>query len=69
MDYAATQARPEEVISTRCRRWGLAEATMAKAMSFSPPPIADEVDRLYRQLAECNTLIFTRKQNSRKLFI
>jgi hypothetical protein len=30
----------------------MVEATMAKAMSFSPPPTADEVDRLYRELAE-----------------
>jgi hypothetical protein len=51
MDYAATLARPRGEISVPCHRWSLAEATMAKATSFSPPPTTDEVDRLYRQLA------------------
>jgi hypothetical protein len=56
MDYAATQARPEGMISTHRCRWGLAEATMAKATSFSPLPTIDEVDRLYHQLAEIHAI-------------
>jgi hypothetical protein len=56
MDYATIQARPGGVISTPRRRWGLAEATMAKATSFSPPPTTDEVDRLYCQLAEIHAI-------------
>jgi hypothetical protein len=44
------------VISTLHCRWGLAEATTAEAMGFSPLPTADVVDRLYRQLAEIHAI-------------
>jgi hypothetical protein len=56
MNYATTQAQPKGVSSMPHRRWGLAEATLAKAMSFSPPPTVDEVDKLYRQLEEIHTI-------------
>jgi hypothetical protein len=56
MDYATTQAQSEGVISTLRHRHSLAEAIMAKAMSFSPPPTADELDMLYRQLAEIHAI-------------
>jgi hypothetical protein len=55
MDYATTQAQ-SGVISTLRHRRSLPEATMAKAMSFSPPPTADELDRLYRQLAKIHAI-------------
>jgi hypothetical protein len=51
MDYATTQAWSEGVISTPYRQWDLAEA-----IHFSPLPTVDEMDRLYRQLAEIHTI-------------
>jgi hypothetical protein len=63
MDYAATKAPPEGVISTlpspSRQWWGMAEATKAKAMSFSPPPTTGEVDRLYHQLEEIHAISTT----------
>jgi hypothetical protein len=54
--YAPAHARSEGGVTTPCHRGGLAEATVAKAMSFPPPPTTDEVDRLYRQLREIHAI-------------
>jgi hypothetical protein len=57
MDYAAIEAQPEVVSSTHHCQWDPAEATVAMTMSLSPPPTADKVDRLYRQLVEIHTIV------------
>jgi hypothetical protein len=52
MDYVAIRAQFEGAL---CHtppppprsRWGLAEATMVRAIVSSPPPTIGEVDRLY----------------------
>jgi hypothetical protein len=56
MDYATTRARFEGVPSIPRSQWGLAEATVAKAMGFPPLPTANEVDTLYHQLAEIHAI-------------
>jgi hypothetical protein len=59
IDYALTQAQSEGVISTASRGWGLAEATVTKALSILPPPTTNEVDKLYHQLAEIHAIFAT----------
>jgi hypothetical protein len=44
------------VISTASCGWGLAEATVTKALSISPPPTTNGVDKLYHQLAEIHAI-------------
>jgi hypothetical protein len=60
IDYAPTQARSKGVISTPSCGWGQAEATVAKALSPSPPPTTNVMDKLVEihaitatKLAEC----------------
>jgi hypothetical protein len=57
MDYVPTRARSKGVVSTSSRGWGLAEATMTKALRVSPPPTADRVDKLYHQLVEIHAIV------------
>jgi hypothetical protein len=47
------------VISIPSRGWGLAEAVMTKALSVSPPPTADGLDKMYHQLAEIHAITIT----------
>jgi hypothetical protein len=56
IDYALAQARSEGKVNAPHHQGGLTKATKAKAVSISPPPTADEVDRLYRQLAEIHAI-------------
>jgi hypothetical protein len=56
IDYTPARAWSEGWVTTPRSRGALAEATMAKAMSFPPPPTGDEVDRLYHQLAEIHAI-------------
>jgi hypothetical protein len=56
MDYAVTRARSEGVTFTPCSQWDRAEATMAKATTFSPMPTTDEVDMLYCQLTKIHAI-------------
>jgi hypothetical protein len=56
MDYVPTRARSKGVVCTPTRGWGQAEATLAMALSVSPPPIADGVDKLYHQVAEIHAI-------------
>jgi hypothetical protein len=56
IDYALDQARSEGKVNAPHHQGGLTKATKAKAVSISPPPTADEVDRLYRQLAEIHAI-------------
>jgi hypothetical protein len=39
--------------------WGQAETAASKALSFSPPPTADVVDKLYYQLEEIHAIATT----------
>jgi hypothetical protein len=58
MDYAPDRVRSKGVVSTPSCGWGQAEAeaVVAKAPSTSPLPTADEVDKLYHQLAEIHAI-------------
>jgi hypothetical protein len=59
MDYASTRAKSEEALCTTPPprgRWGLAEATMDGATVSSPPPTADDVDKLYREPTEIHAI-------------
>jgi hypothetical protein len=59
MDYASTRAKSEEALRTTPPprgRWGLAEATMDRATVSSPPPTADDVDKLYHEPTEIHAI-------------
>jgi hypothetical protein len=56
IDYAPAQARFEGEVTARHRRGGLPGATVAKVVTFSPPPTFNEVDRLYHQQAEIHAI-------------
>jgi hypothetical protein len=56
VDFVATQARAKGVAPSANLEGGQTEATAAKPLNALPPPIADGVDRLYRQLAEIHAI-------------
>jgi hypothetical protein len=54
IDYAPIQARGKREALTANRGGGQA---MAKALSASPPPIVDGVDKMYHQLVEIHAIV------------
>jgi hypothetical protein len=56
IDYTPARGRSKGVISTPSRGWGQADAIVAKALRASPPPAADGVDKLYRQVMEIHAI-------------
>jgi hypothetical protein len=60
VDFIARQARATGAPPSMNReREGGDEAGVAKPQSSLPPPIADGVDRMYRQLVENNAIATT----------
>jgi hypothetical protein len=56
MDFTSTPAHTKGVAPTANHEEGCAEAARAKHPKASPPPIADGVDKMYRQLAEVHAI-------------
>jgi hypothetical protein len=52
VDLASTQAQTKEVAPSASHEGGQTEAPVAKPPNTSPPPTANGVERLYRQLVE-----------------
>jgi hypothetical protein len=56
VDFAATQARTKGAAPSANREGAPTEAATAKPPNASPPPTANGVDRLYRQLMEIHAM-------------
>jgi hypothetical protein len=57
VELAATQLQAKGVAPPGSREGGQAKDTAAKPLNISPPPSADGVNRMYRQLAEIHAII------------
>jgi hypothetical protein len=55
-DFTATKAQAKGAAPCASRVVGQTEAVVAKTPRASPPPTANRVDRMYRQLAVINTI-------------
>jgi hypothetical protein len=56
VDFASTQARAKGVAPCANHEVGQTKAALAKPQNASPPPTADGVDMIYRQLVEIHAI-------------
>jgi hypothetical protein len=56
VDFTSTQAQTEELAPLVGQGEAQVETVVAKSPGASPPLTADEVDRMYRQLAEIHAI-------------
>jgi hypothetical protein len=59
VDYTATQAQDNGVAPSANRKGGQTKAAAAKPLNALPPPTADGVDKLHRELAKIHSIAAT----------